>query len=155
MSSVESVGRGVLALAAVLFVVWLLTRAVGRRQKRTGHVVDVVGRTQLSRHASIAVVRIGDRDLVVGVTDGGVSLLGDVDGLRTPQLVAHDTSAPVAVPRESSSRVLHAITTDRAPRHGAPVPDGVGPLTGSALSPATWKQSVEVLRTLTVRSRAR
>ncbi len=152
MSSVESVGRGVLALAAVLFVLWLLTRAVGRRQKRTGHVVDVVGRTQLSRHASIAVVRIGERDVVVGITDSGVNLLGDVDGLRTPRLVGGDVPPVGAVPVELSPRLQRAAAGDAPARHEA---GSSGPLAGSALSPATWKQSVEALRTLTVRSRAR
>ena len=96
MSLVETIGRAILALAAVLFVVWLLARGVGRKQRRSGSVVDVLGRTQLSKHASIAVVRIGDRDVVIGVTENRVSLLGDAPGLRTPHVV--EDVAPPAIP---------------------------------------------------------
>lgn len=153
MDSVEAIGRAVLALGVVLFVLWVLVRAAARGKRRGGQVLDVLGRAQLTRRSAVAVIRVGDRDLVVGVTDERVSLLGEVDGLRVPRVVeAADGAAPVE-PATVRPLVRPAVVPPVAV--SAAVPAAAGPLAGSALSPATWKQSVEALRDLTVRSRVR
>jgi flagellar biogenesis protein FliO len=41
--------------------------------------VDLVARRALGRNAAIAVVRVGDRSMVVGITDHQVTNLGDVE----------------------------------------------------------------------------
>ena len=53
------------------------TSAPGRRGAR--RPVEVVARHGLSRGASITVVRLGDRGLVLGVTDHQVTLLTEID----------------------------------------------------------------------------
>jgi flagellar biosynthetic protein FliO len=74
--------RIALSLAAVLGLMWMLARASrkgGRGRGRSAGPLEVIARQQLSRNASIAVVRVADRALVIGVTDVGVSLLGEAE----------------------------------------------------------------------------
>lgn len=80
-------GRMLLALAVVLFVVWCCARLARRGQssplgRRAGLAggprLEVLGRRSLSRTSSVAVVRVGDRHLVVGVTPQSVSLISEV-----------------------------------------------------------------------------
>ena len=69
-----------LSLAAVLAVLWLLARLLrGRTAGRAGATVEVLGRQQLGRGASRAVVRVAGRAFVLGVTAAQVSLLGETD----------------------------------------------------------------------------
>jgi flagellar protein FliO/FliZ len=133
-----SVVRTVVALLAVLAVMWLLARLV-RRPARTagGRRIDVVARTQLSRGAGIAVVRVGGRALLVGITDSQVTMLTEVD------------PDEVTVPEPRSDRTpvdLPAVPPSSAGSSSA----GAG-LAGSALSPRTWRQAVDALRERSVR----
>jgi flagellar protein FliO/FliZ len=169
MDTVTMIGRLLVSLAAVLGVMWLLARRMrkGGRAKDT-RLIDVLGRQQLSRNASLAVVRVGEQALVIGVTDAQVSVLGETDLGAAQAMVAASASAPA---KRSSVRTDHAVRTDHtvrtarpvrtapAGRHaGAPIDDtdappvaARSPLSGSALSPQTWKQAVESLRELTSR----
>ncbi|WP_433610134.1 flagellar biosynthetic protein FliO [Dactylosporangium sp. CA-139114] len=52
---------------------------------RSGGAVTVVARQQLSRGSSVAVVKVADRALVLGVSDAGVSLLADADAALFPE----------------------------------------------------------------------
>ncbi len=80
-------GRTLLALATVLFLVWALSRLAGRNRgvagaKRSGAPgearLELLSRKSLSRTASVVVVRVGDRNLVVGVTPQSVTLITEV-----------------------------------------------------------------------------
>ncbi|HYH49184.1 MAG TPA: flagellar biosynthetic protein FliO [Acidimicrobiia bacterium] len=56
------------------------TATVGRRGLRRRHVpMEVIARHGLTRSTSIAVVRLGERALVLGVTEHQVSLLKEID----------------------------------------------------------------------------
>lgn len=66
---------GLLLLAVVLTAPWWIKRV------RPGAVetpVRVVGRTAISRNAVVAVVHVGDRRLLVGAAEHGVSILTDL-----------------------------------------------------------------------------
>ncbi|MFI5911190.1 flagellar biosynthetic protein FliO [Dactylosporangium sp. NPDC051541] len=52
---------------------------------RSGGALTVVARQQLSRGSSVAVVKVADRALVLGVSDAGVSLLADADAALFPE----------------------------------------------------------------------
>ena len=56
------------------------TASVGKRGLRRRHVpLEVIARHGLSRSSSVAVVRLGERALVLGVTEHQVSLLAEID----------------------------------------------------------------------------
>ena len=69
--------RGVGALLFVLLLI-LLAAAVLKRMTNRGEdwpLVKVVSRQKISRNAELVVVEYEKRRLLLGVTDGGVSLL--------------------------------------------------------------------------------
>ena len=117
--------RVTLSLAAVLGLFWLVARGASRRMAGASRgLVRVRGRQALSRTSSVAVVEVGDRVLVLGVSDGGVRLLTELDPEELAVEVA--TTQPAGEPTPTR-RVLPALP-------GSAV-------AGSVLSPATWRQA--------------
>jgi flagellar protein FliO/FliZ len=146
MNTVTTLGRLLISLAFVLIVMWLIARKVGGKKGRlrgkSNRLIDVLGRQQLSRTASVAVVQVMDQALIVGITDGQVTVLGETDLAAAKKRIAENQ--PVARPKPSpAARLTKAPLDAAAPK----------PLAGSALSPATWRQTVNALRDLTVRTR--
>ena len=140
--------RVVVSLGLVLAVLWFAAKGLrsSQRRSRAGVDVDVLTRQPLAQKSSLAVVRLGDRALVLGVTESRVELLHETalaDVLAPDQPVQADQS--VADP---ARQVSLPATTGSAVRLPASRP---GPLSGSALSPQTWSRAVQVLREMTVR----
>lgn len=115
----ELVLRLGLSLALVLGLFWAVARIGARKMGRTTGLMSVRSRQQLTRTASLAVVEVGSRVLVVGVGDGGVRLLTELDPEELEQ-------ARPAAPQPAGE-------------HRDPTADGV--LAGSVLSTKTWKQA--------------
>ncbi len=82
------------SLAAVLGLFWLVAHLGSRRLGGTRALLHVRARQSLSRTASVAVVEVGDRVLILGVADGGVRLLTELDPASLPETpVRHEPSA--------------------------------------------------------------
>jgi flagellar protein FliO/FliZ len=72
--------RLVFSLAVVLGLLMLCARLAGRRfQGRHDTMVQVVHRQHISRNASVSVVNVAGRVLVLGSTDSEVRLLTELD----------------------------------------------------------------------------
>lgn len=129
----ELILRVVFSLAAVLGLMWFLARLASRRLDGPGAaLVRLVGRQTVGRSASVAVVAVGQRLLVVGVTENGVRLLTelDEDDLAVP--------APTVETRADGTAAGGATRVDTT-AGGA---GGPGLVThGSVLSAQTWKQA--------------
>jgi flagellar biosynthetic protein FliO len=75
--------RLIFSLGIVIGLMWVAATALRRRGlapagRRPGQVqVELLARRPLGRNASIAVVRVGGRSMVVGVTDHNVTKLDD------------------------------------------------------------------------------
>ncbi|WP_328462739.1 flagellar biosynthetic protein FliO [Actinoplanes sp. NBC_00393] len=70
----------VFSLLVVLFLMWGLARVLRRPYGGRGAgPLAVLNREQLSRGSMIAVVRVADRALVLGITEQQVSLLGETE----------------------------------------------------------------------------
>jgi flagellar protein FliO/FliZ len=139
---IELVIRIGFSLLIVFGLMWALAK-VARRPlagRAGAAALSVVARTQLSRSASIAVVQVADRALIVGVTDGQVSLLGETElaALRPPA---------AAVERRDAILLNGAVVPGADGATEAPA----GRLDGSLLSPRTWRQTVDFLRERTAR----
>jgi flagellar protein FliO/FliZ len=141
---VELVIRVVFSLAVVLGLLWVIARTSSRRFGGPGRsLVRVVARQSLARTASLAVVEVGERILVVGVSENGVSLLTEMDPSELPAELPTEEAAPVAQPidRQVGRQVARHVSRN-ADERGT----GVGPvaqpgLAGSVLSPQTWRQA--------------
>ncbi|GAB2693835.1 FliO/MopB family protein [Thalassiella azotivora] len=178
METLGLVLRVGLSLACVLGLVWLFSKGalkggLGTRPSARGRV-QLLARQQLSRSGSVAVVQVGGRALVLGVTEQQVTLLTetDLDAVVAPEpsearddvtaslvaAVPTSTDAADTPPAAHGTVTDPAASSDPAPSAGpSAVPAPRTPsapssaLAGSALSPATWAQAVEVLREKTTR----
>jgi flagellar protein FliO/FliZ len=95
----ELVLRITFSLLVVLALMWGVARLARRPLARRGDpALALLARQQLSRGASVAVLRVLDKALVLGVTDQHVTLLGEADpaGFARPAPGA-DHREPLAV----------------------------------------------------------
>ena len=90
------------------------------RSPRRRTLLEVIARQPLSKSASVAVVRVGDRTLLVGVTDSAVHLLTEVeatpsdDAAAVPALavVGDDAATTPAAGRSQSVQPVPASVLD-------------------------------------------
>jgi len=164
MDTVALIGRVLVSLAAVLGVMWVIARRLrGNGKARATKLIEVLGRQQVSKGASVAVVRIGEQALVLGVTDNQVTVLSDTDLAAARSVVAENEASrrsggsrratrPVRVDKPFTRPAAPAVPAPAPAAPAAPAEARPGALAGSALSPATWKQTIESLRDLTART---
>lgn len=77
---IELALRVMCSLSVVFVLLWALARLARRGVgSRGAGLLTVIARQQLSRGSSVAVIKVADRALVLGVSDAGVSLLADAD----------------------------------------------------------------------------
>jgi flagellar protein FliO/FliZ len=146
----ELVLRIGLSLLVVFGLMWALAKMARRPLAgRGGAAMAVLARQQISRSSSVAVVRVVDRALVIGVTDGHVSMLAETDlAALERQLAGPETTTREAVELDgvagpgTSPAPGHAVVAARIPANR---------LGGSVLSPGTWRQTVSFLRERTAR----
>jgi len=120
----ELVLRVVFSLSVVLGLLWLIARVSSRRLRGSAHqgLVRTLVRQPLNRGSALAVVSVGERVLVLGVTEQQVNLLTELD----PSEV--EVEPPADAPAASPTSGAHGAVTD-------------GALGGSVLSTQTWKQA--------------
>jgi flagellar protein FliO/FliZ len=143
MSSGDTLGlfvRLVLSLAVVITLMVVAARTLRNRgvampTKSTapGANVEVLARKGLHRNASIAVVRAGGRDLVVGVTEDRITLLAEADALSLVEPV--DDGALVVA--STGAKGSQWTRTQGDATHPSP----------------SWKGTLNLLREKTVRKR--
>ncbi|WP_436525983.1 flagellar biosynthetic protein FliO [Actinoplanes sp. HUAS TT8] len=134
------------ALFIVLLMMWGLAWALRRPFGRSSHGhLAVLNRQQLSRGSAVAVVRVADRALVLGVTDQQISYLGEAD-----------LDVFVAEPHEYRDHLViepDEVFTSKGDLPGwhPAAPGGPDHHHGSILSPKTWTSTLEFLRERTTR----
>jgi flagellar protein FliO/FliZ len=137
--------RMVASLAAVLLLLFVVARFARRgRPRGNGPDLTVVSRCTVGSKASVAIVQLGDRAFVVGVTDQTVTLLSESPlSELVPSPVAADAESRTA----SEVVVRRTVVVDPSSRPAATD----GKLAGSALAPETWRRTMDAVRDLTVR----
>lgn len=93
------------SLGLVLGLMALAARALRNRQlgpgtagRRTSVAIEVLGRQALGRNAGIAVVRVADRAMLVGITESSVSVLTDLAPDAFPEQPAPTPRVPGSPP---------------------------------------------------------
>jgi flagellar protein FliO/FliZ len=128
---IELAVRVVFSLAVVLGLLWFIARTSSRRFGGSARsMVRVVARQSLARSASLAVVEVGDRVLVVGVSENGVSLLTEMDPSELPETTALGSAARDTTSTLDSSSQAQVFAAHRAQTNRLGV-----------LSPQTWRQA--------------
>lgn len=127
--------RLVFSLAVVIGLLLLITRISSRRFRGgSDAMVRVLHRQPISRHNAVTLVAVGSRVLVLGTTEHEVRVLTELDPSEL-----EETAAITALPAERP-RGAHRAGRDEVPVITTSSPQG--PLTGSVLSPATWRQAL-------------
>jgi flagellar protein FliO/FliZ len=162
MASTGMALRMVISLAVVLCLLFVLARFTRRgRPRGKGPQMAVLSRTSVGSKASVAVVQLGERALVVGVTEQSVTLLSEATVAElAPEADEEPATAVAAVEAPSADAVVNGVRVRRvvvdsasaAPQTRAEAAtDKPGRLHGSAISPDTWRRTVDAVRDLTVR----
>lgn len=153
VSLVQALLRVVLVFALLAVTLHVVGRMTGRRPGRGGVVlrrgsmrerraVEVIDRQSLGRTASLALVRIGDRHVALGVTDQRVSLLAEVphlDSADRPSATASFRSSPAGLAAARGRPVVDL--SERIPAARTRTADIRRP----------WRDLIEDLRERTVR----
>jgi flagellar protein FliO/FliZ len=138
--------RMVISLAVVLCLLFVVARFARRGRPRAGGPqMDVISRVTVGSKASVAVVRLGERAYVVGVTEQSVTLLSESP---VSDLAAEEPDVPAADSTVGDEIVVRRVVIASTPTRRE---SRQGKLAGSALSPETWRRTVESVRDLTVR----
>ena len=169
MDTAAMLARVAFSLAVVIGLMWVLAKFMRGKSaaQRNTSSLSVVTRMSVGRRSSIAVLAIGDRHLVVGVTDEHINLLADlpappeiIEAVADPRRTTIDLAATTPIALSGSATELLAIDSAASPSPAGTTAAVTsveitaktsGPLTGSILSPTTWKQTVNVIRERTVR----
>lgn len=130
------------SLSIVFGLMWLAGRIMKGRApisaRRNNDQVEVIERKALGRNSSVAVVRIGEQVLALGVTDSNISVLGNVD-------LREDAAVDVT---ELPAGPTGAITPTVVSGPGTPTPHP-GPTAGTGRT--TSQGWLDSLRDKTVR----
>ena len=142
--------RILFSLIVVLAIMWALARLARGPLARGGGLggLTVVARQQLTRGAGVAVIRLADRGLVLGVTDQQVNLIAETDLAELDHLAEQVATRHRALPFRRRTPLSHVDLGGTANRDSTV--DG-GKLAGSVLSRRTWSQTLEFLRERTAR----
>lgn len=141
--------RAVLALLCVLALIWWISRKAGAahasRASKEQHL-SVVARQNLGRRAGVAVVAIGPRRLLLGVTDQSINMLSELDPRE-------DLGALAASMKASGADVVREdLDVESLNDKGFvllnPEPSA---LAGSIFAPSTWRAALNTLRQKTIR----
>lgn len=138
----------------MLGLLWYVQRRVGKRmqRRRDDTEISVIGRRALGSKAQMVIVETDDRRYVLGVTEHGVNLIDSLPASHVTRPLQSDFDSLLseekkkAVGDEAPSLRRHRRSTpsERSTRPEQPArPDQ---LSGSILSPQTWRQTADFLR---------
>ena len=98
--SAELLGRLLPSLALIVGALLVVRRWAQRGTRGTGEEIRVRARAGLTRGAMVAVIEIGDQRYLVGASEHGVSLLGELGADALPTYVPEEaaTDAPPPTP---------------------------------------------------------
>lgn len=141
--------RVILSLGAVLALLWIIQRRVGRNAgAAVGHSrpLQLIARQGIGQKASVVIVEADGQRLLLGVTEQSVTVIRSTEALAAAPATAQ--AAPVASFSDALSAETAESTTaagrDRRDRRRAREPRNG--LEGSILSLKTWQDSAAALR---------
>lgn len=120
MTGVDALVRMLPSLAVIVGALLLLRHWAQRGRSTSTTPLRVISRTGITKGSVVAVVEVGDRRLLVGAAEQGVSLLAELDpgtGMEAASDPAHETpaeaaSAPAHDPAHTTTAAA-APATDR------------------------------------------
>jgi flagellar protein FliO/FliZ len=152
--------RVLVALGAVLGVIWFVQKRLGKGKgrRRADAALTVVSRQVVGQKASVVVVDSGDKRFLLGVTEHAVTVLHSSDApvVGEPEVVEEPSAAGFAeIFRQASGEPVNVARSEpvsaqvplarRAELHRR-TPAETHPMHGSILSSSTWRQASDAFR---------
>lgn len=133
--------RLVLSLAFVAVVLWFAARVAKKRGLggRQG-LIEVLARQPMGRTSAVTVIRVADKVMVVGSTEGQITLLGDIDNEQMDEHLAR---------LDADEQMTKTVRTTKPA--SASSTGGTGLMAGSVFDPKQWSAALDGLREKTVR----
>ena len=157
MDTLFTIVRVIISLAVVSGLLWFAQRKSRKWTKRqSGPVVTVVGRHSLGGKAHVVVVEADGTRFVLGVTEGGVSVLKSRDAdapeavvtpaesAAEPALSAPAQSAPAPSPAPTPAAPVRPVLTSSAGRGRRAAAQPTFSQTLTSLD--TWKKAAQSVR---------
>lgn len=146
--------RVILALGAVVGVLWFVQKRVSGYQTRTrtGDPLTVVARRGIGAKASVVVLDTGGKRFILGVTEHTVNVLHTDDAPEPAEAPAADTAVSAKAFGSTLARVAAGSPASPEKTPGSPLGQlrrvelASSPLAGSLLSPETWKRAAAAVR---------
>jgi flagellar protein FliO/FliZ len=93
-----ALAQTLITLGAVCALAWWVLRWAARRGvgRSPAGIISVVDRVALDPRRSLFVVRVGAKVLLLGGSDGGLSLLSELDPATVPEVPSPEPKAPPA-----------------------------------------------------------
>jgi len=156
-SLIAALFRVVLVFALLWAVLRVIGRVTGRAPKRRlvrsgrgqrhDRVVEILDRQSIGRESSVAVVRVGDRRLALGITEHGINVLAELEPEPGPEAAAAAVATDVVD--------LDARRTGTPDASGGPIGVRLGRAVAGGSSPSHGLRAVvDELRERTVRRSA-
>ncbi|MFD5276374.1 FliO/MopB family protein [Pseudarthrobacter sp. NPDC058362] len=142
--------RVILSLGAVLALLWIIQRRVGRNAGTAvgnSRPLQLIARQGIGQKASVVIVEADGQRLLLGVTEQSVTVINSTDA-RTAEPAAVQ-AAPAASFRDALAAETGESTTaiSRERRERRRTRGSRNGLEGSILSLKTWQDSAAALRT--------
>ena len=102
--------RVAVSLAVVIGMIWALAKVTRRWNPTRSAAIQVVSKVSLSKRSSLIVVGVGDRGMLLGVTDHGITQLGEV------ALPSNNKTRAIEPQRNAVVVGLHDSSRGREPR---------------------------------------
>jgi len=107
-SMLRMVSALIVVIGCIYAGLWLLKRSMGRRfSSGSGRSLEVLETTAVAPKKTISLIRVGEKAVLVGVTDSGMTMLTELSPEQTTEILAAQTQ-PVA--EEGFSKALAAAT---------------------------------------------
>jgi flagellar protein FliO/FliZ len=140
----------------VLGLLWYVQRRVGKRmqRQRDDAEITVIGRRALGSKAQLVIVETDDRRYVLGVSEHGVNLIDSLPANHVTRPLQTGTHSNASTDTSSATRSdFESLLSEERAASGEPQslrrhrrPAQPAPLSGSILSPQTWRQTADFLR---------
>jgi flagellar biosynthetic protein FliO len=103
----KMVGALLVVIVCIYVGIYLLKRTVGTRYRnsRGTNALEVIETTGLGQRQSITLVRVGEKSVLVGVTENRMTLLSELDADDTATILA---TAPEELENDGFGRMLSA-----------------------------------------------
>jgi len=102
----KMVGALLVVIVCIYLGVYLLKRTMGGRlhSSRGTNALEIIETAGLGQHKTLSLVRVGEKSVLVGVTEGRMTLLTELDADDTAAILA---SAPTEVDPDGFGRMLN------------------------------------------------